>query len=338
MIHKQAILEKIHLQSLVGSDLKKVAATAGGEYAGPCPFCGGDDRFRVQPNRKPWGWWMCRRCTDGRWRNAIDFVMERDNCDFITACKALAGDSLPTTDTRRPTQTPAKPAYRPPETIWQESAQKALEICQANLWGDPGKRALPWLREKRGFSDKTIKRFGLGLSEGGELAGLYVPRGLVIPCIVGGEVWYLKIRTSSNEKGKKYQGVKGNRTAAIYNADELTPAAPGLLCEGEFDCMLAWQELGDVVTPVTFGAAGNLPDLATWGAYILPVSRFLLAYDADPAGENGAAKVMDLVGQRAELALLPDGPWKDITDYYQAGGDLWEWIRAYLPTWEELAT
>jgi hypothetical protein len=28
-------------------DLKRVASTKGGEYAGPCPGCGGDDRFRV---------------------------------------------------------------------------------------------------------------------------------------------------------------------------------------------------------------------------------------------------------------------------------------------------
>jgi DNA primase len=87
---------------------------------------------------------------------------------------------------------------------------------------------------------------------------------------------------------------------------------------------------------VTFGAAGNLPDLATWGAYLLPVARFLLAYDADEAGENGASKVMDLMGQRAELALLPDGQHKDITDFHQADGDLWAWISEYLPTWEEI--
>ena len=39
----------VDLLSVIGSatTLKKVAATDGGEYAGPCPFCGGDDRFRV---------------------------------------------------------------------------------------------------------------------------------------------------------------------------------------------------------------------------------------------------------------------------------------------------
>ncbi|MBV9711108.1 MAG: hypothetical protein JO011_09365, partial [Ktedonobacteraceae bacterium] len=32
------------------TSLRRVASTHGGEYAGPCPFCGGTDRFRVWPD------------------------------------------------------------------------------------------------------------------------------------------------------------------------------------------------------------------------------------------------------------------------------------------------
>lgn len=42
----------IDLLSLIQRDvrLKRVAGTHGGEYAGPCPFCGeGEDRLRVWP-------------------------------------------------------------------------------------------------------------------------------------------------------------------------------------------------------------------------------------------------------------------------------------------------
>ena len=327
MIDKQALLENTDMLSLVSSDLKKVASTQGGEYAGPCPFCGGKDRFRLQPNRKPQRW-FCRQCTGVKSLNAIDFVMKRDNCDFLTACKILGGSDLPT-KTRRATLTSApRPADRPPEVTWQENTRKALEIWQAKLWGPPGQRALVYLRKQRGFLDKTIQHFNLGFSEGGKVAGLYLPRGVVIPCIVGHKIWYIKVRTSSNEKGAKYKGIKGNRTAAIYNAGDRTQTAPALLCEGEFDCMLAWQELGDVVTPITFGGANNLPDLATWGAYMLPVQYFLLAYDADPAGENGATRVQAMTN-RAYPAPLPEG-YKDISEYYLAGGDLWEWIKPHL--------
>lgn len=43
--------------------LRRVARTNGGEWAGPCPLCGGDDRLRVWPSPKegsPRAW--CRRC------------------------------------------------------------------------------------------------------------------------------------------------------------------------------------------------------------------------------------------------------------------------------------
>jgi hypothetical protein len=57
MIDKQLICEQTDLLILATRDsqLKRVANTGGGEWAGACPFCGGVDRFRVQPNKQPWG-------------------------------------------------------------------------------------------------------------------------------------------------------------------------------------------------------------------------------------------------------------------------------------------
>lgn len=55
--------------------LVKVAASNGGEWAGPCPFCGGKDRFRVQPEKNRW---LCRGCTGGRWKGPWDYYERRD--------------------------------------------------------------------------------------------------------------------------------------------------------------------------------------------------------------------------------------------------------------------
>ena len=47
---------------LIGWTGKKAATTNGGEYAGPCPNCGGSDRFRVWPVEKGGeGRCWCRR-------------------------------------------------------------------------------------------------------------------------------------------------------------------------------------------------------------------------------------------------------------------------------------
>ena len=53
----------MNLVDLIGRDttLRKVASTHGGEYAGPCPWCGGEDRFRVWPYADRPGYW-CRQC------------------------------------------------------------------------------------------------------------------------------------------------------------------------------------------------------------------------------------------------------------------------------------
>lgn len=130
--------------------------------------------------------------------------------------------------------------------------------------------------------------------------------------------------------------MKGSHTKAIYGGDDLSGNI-ALFCEGEFDCMLAQQEIGDVIPVVTFGSATNLPDLATWGAYLLPIQAALLAYDNDQAGEDGGQRAMDLLGDRAKLAPLPEGPWKDITDLHQAGGKLWEWIKPHIEFYDPIA-
>ena len=128
-------------------------------------------------------------------------------------------------------------------------------------------------------------------------------------------------------KDNRYLGVKGNRPAAIYNADNLAGANMALFCEGEFDCMIANQVFKDLVPTVTLGSADNLPDLATWGPYLLPLRVVLTTYDTDQAGSKGATALANLVGYRAKLSPLPEGV-KDINDYYLAGGDLRAWIQA----------
>ena len=54
MMDIEQIKHSTNILQIIGMDtqLKKVATTGGGEFAGPCPFCGGTDRFRVQPNKE----------------------------------------------------------------------------------------------------------------------------------------------------------------------------------------------------------------------------------------------------------------------------------------------
>jgi hypothetical protein len=57
------------------------------ERAGPCPKCGGDDRFSINVKK---GVWNCRGCGVGG--DVIDLVQWLDGVDFIPAATTLAGE------------------------------------------------------------------------------------------------------------------------------------------------------------------------------------------------------------------------------------------------------
>ena len=371
MIDLQSLKEQVDLLALAGRStaLKRVASSGGGEWAGPCPFCGGQDRFHVQPRHPGGGRWLCRQCTDGKWQDALAFGQRLwPGLPFQEVCALLVGGDPPRSPGRGAAQsTPELPAYQPPPDDWQAQALLALETCERILWSDLGQAGLAYLHG-RGLQDATIHHWRLGYSPGARFGGaLWAPRGLLIPCLARGEVWYLKIALLPGDKVRcekcrnpalarqpcpscgtlnKYRGVKGNRPAAIFGSDDLPGVEMALFVEGEFDAMIAWQELSDVITVCTLGSATNRPDLATWGAYLAPLEWVLAAYDSDAAGQRGAQALMAL-SERVRLCPLPAAPAagdppadkghgihgqrpKDINEYVLSGGQLWPWLKGIL--------
>jgi hypothetical protein len=359
----QTVKSQADLLALCERDthLKRVANTNGGEYAGPCVFCGGRDRFRVQPHAKPFPLWMCHHCTDSKWDTVIGYIARRDNldptqrADLGEICQRAVGDLsfLREEDCRTKNLSP-RPPYLPPDAVWQAAAAQIVAECEETLW-QPRYRAVLDYLHGRGLRDETIRHFHLGYCATGqperygrEIGGLYVPRGLVIPCQAAGKFWYLKVRLVPGvpcrcqqckaplpgpgrcpqcDGDTRYLGVKGNKTNAIYNADELPGALMAFFCEGEFDCMTAYQEFGGIIPAVTFGSANNHPDLKLWGGYLSHLRSILITYDTDVSGQKGARWLQE-VSDRARLAPLPAGV-KDINEFHQQGGDLLSWAVNY---------
>ena len=58
----------------------------GRELVGPCPVCGGNDRFAVHPTK---GLWNCRHCVRGG--GAIALLRHVEGCSFREAVAALGG-------------------------------------------------------------------------------------------------------------------------------------------------------------------------------------------------------------------------------------------------------
>jgi hypothetical protein len=79
----------------LGARLKKT----GGEWVGPCPLCGGRDRFAVNVRKRRW---HCRGCAKGG--GVITLAQHVLGVDFRAAVAFLAcGNALPTTAAATPT-------------------------------------------------------------------------------------------------------------------------------------------------------------------------------------------------------------------------------------------
>jgi hypothetical protein len=192
---------------------------------------------------------------------------------------------------------------------------------------------LEWLKY-RGLTEQTLKTWHIGyipsykdkhaMIDSAESWGLkgqpiVITEGILIPCIIDRDVWYLKIRRPM-AKPNKYSQVKGSRPA-LYMAQTLSTHEMVIFCEGELDALLLWQEAGDLTGVVTLGSAGAALSVATWGINLVHTRARFIAYDADQAGELGKQK-LDWLHPR-ELSIPQLRPLdKDLTDFYLSGGDL----------------
>jgi len=304
------------------TQLRKAAATHGGEYAGACPFCGGRDRFRAWPEQ---GRYWCRQC--GAKGDAIDYLRRRDGLGFREAVRTLGGDAPSPSAGRlvapvKSRTEPAKGCEKPAIPSWIAAGQKLAGECHEALLKDA--EALAWLHG-RGLSDRTIAEFGLGFNAGtGYRYGVYLPAGWVIPMQgVDGAFYGLQVRQPDGAE-PKYQFAKGAHHPLL---GRMAGKPVLLVTEGAFDAMLAWQVVGDLVDVATLGSC--TADPLPWALHLLSYQRILLCYDLDDAGEKGRAKWAGIGG--VVQVRLPLSGGKDVTDFVKAGGELRGWVGSLLP-------
>ncbi|MFH1097529.1 MAG: DNA primase [Candidatus Desantisbacteria bacterium] len=140
------IRESIDIVELISEfvTLKKT----GENYKGLCPFHAEQTpSFVVSPKK---GIFHCFGCHVGG--NIFSFLVKKEGIEFIDAVKLLAvraGISIPTF--RNSSE----------KEILYEIHDLAVSFYQRLLWSREGKDALEYL-QKRGLSEETIKRFGIG--------------------------------------------------------------------------------------------------------------------------------------------------------------------------------
>ncbi len=291
-----------------------------GEWHGPCPLVckGGDDRFVVFASGDRF---YCRQCQESG--DVFDLLRLARGLDFLDAVEYLTNE-LPSDTTRLK---PSKPKPKEP-TQWdltpQAERQKIVSEFHDNLFSDNANdhvfsHAIPdatygkynplgYLMAARMLDYETVLKFRLGWNHQGQyIANQWMPRGIVIPLTNGSDIVSLKIRCCDDDQPKYKRLGTGQ---FCINKLSLQQHKQVLICEGEFDAMIADQILGDSMAVVSFGstsdiAKANLPVLT------MPHELVAFALDGDAAGIKAAAR-FDGVNGRYKLIELPDG--KDLSD------------------------
>lgn len=332
------------LLAKIGGDtaMQHRGSTNGGEFKGPCPKCGGDDRFIVQPQASPFPRWTCRQCVGNGagldWQDAIGYVMWRDGVRFVQACQTLDPSiELIESDEAKADRPRAKRAPRlvaPPSDVWRARAREFHAYAQRQLWETDA--ALDYLRRDRGLSDDTIMLTALGynpeivrddrqpwgLSGRGKVT---LPAGWVIPCYLDSALWWVRVRRHAHavERGlHKYHVIEGSVCKGIvYGLDALGEIPDVVICEGVFDALLLRQYLGGLANVLALGTASTWPTVDAKRTLI--GQRVVTAFDADPDGDKARE-----TWAKVARALIPSEP--DVTDMWRAGQDLAAWIMPSL--------
>ena len=307
---------------------KGSSAKRGPEFCGPCPDCGGEDRFLVWPEQNGGrGSFACRQCE--KKGDVIQFLMEFEGMSFRDAAKeagmeldAAARRSLPTAPRRREEQRTltASDAAAPERDAdaWLAQAEHFTATRHAALWNN---RAAREYLAARGLDEAAVQEYRLGWQEGEngracvmrprkkwglpkgqpskpggrERSALWLPRGIVVPSMLDGQVRRLRIRrpnddrTPDNMPDMKYYVVPGSEMVPLW-----LPMRPGIfhrtvacvVVEAELDAMLVHRAAGHFAAVLGLGTSGlrNIPPQVMRELRALPV--ILVATDVGDA--NGA--------------------------------------------------
>lgn len=329
----------------IAGGLNHASGSSGGEWAGPCPWCGGEDRFRVWPDHPSGatgGRFLCRGC--GRQGDGLAFIMELEGVGYVEACKRLGATPKAKTggQTAQTKWTP-KPSTLP-DDAWMTAAGRFVERCAAALAaGGPGLE----YAASRGLTAKTCVSLRIGwndrdLYEAREAWGLppevnpktgkprrvWLPKGLVVPTLDAGRVVAIKTRRADwtpEDPLPKYAAIVGNAKTPMILAP--VQGKPCVVVESEIDAVLCAQEARDLVAAIALKTAKAKPD-AEAHKLLLAAPLVLVATDADEAGATAWPWWREHY-PKAVRWPVPSG--KDVGDLMAEAGLVRAWILAGLP-------
>ena len=341
------------LLDLLPGQFKRASSKDGGEYHGPCPLCGGTDRFHVWPEQGEHGSWWCRGCDKGG--DAIQYLRDIEGMGYKAACARLgvepqAAPAANQIQAQRQAQTFTPTQVAAPEDIWSTKAEVFVKYCQYQLLNNPAQ--LAWLAQ-RGIDAVQIAKYRLGFNpanawrertawglpveikpETGKPKKLWLPMGLVIPLLSSSQVLRLRIRRPDGDL--RYFVVPGSsREPLLTRAD----AAAYVVVESELDAICLDSLAGDLVGVVAMGNDSAKPTASLFSV-LAGAAHLSISLDSDAPRKNQATGRMESPGahssrwwisQFRQAERIPVIGGKDPGEAFKAGVDLRSWVLAGLP-------
>lgn len=341
--------------------LKKITSK---EWAGPCPVCGGKDRFRVWPDEKKAGGyrWLCRGCN--KHGDGIDLYQWQTGKGYIEACKYFNIEPAKL-DAWQGKKNISHALYEPfnqvsikyPGLKWREQAQRFLRDCQINFnigWdGDacPGIEAVKaivfnrkiWLRTCLqcgiGYNDteRYVQRSAWGLVP--EDKKLRLPKGIVI-AIRRKEAGIVNLTIRRNnidiekDKGPKYWQVAGGAYGLPYVCGKL--GLPVVLVESALDAALVWQfGYGEIASVALMGATKEIDQKTKDFIRQAPIQ--IIAYDKDQAGREAVKRLKNIFPLAREIPPIDGKDLGEMHCNFVIGSDKGMRLEDWLPAALEIA-
>ncbi len=263
------------LLSQDGFNFEKVSSSNGGVYKGPCPWCGGDDRFTVYPDDGYGGGYICNQCSQKG--DKIAYLRNYRGLSYTEACVELNITPKMTFESSRDLINKKNKIHTPniiqnPPGKWTEKSTDLLFQWFKNLMSPAGKIQRDYLIFNKYLTIETIKKARLGYNKTGlkyskESFGLdpdpekntaWIAAGIIIPYFENGNLVRLRSRQEDyNPKFGKYIMSTGSSSTYFIYPDFEPFIKPALVIESELDGWLIWQECKDLVNVVATGSSNN---------------------------------------------------------------------------------
>ena len=203
--------------------------------------------------------------------------------------------------------------------------EREINKFHSDLWNSED--ALSYLRNQRGFEDWVLKQFRLGyrIKDGNEV--IVIPYFDKIGACVGMKYDFFKRPAGI---AQKYMKEKGTKTQ-FFNLDNIDLKQPLIVTEGEYDAISGYQYGLENIGSVPNGATA----INGWIDEISEGEKFILCFDNDGAGTEGASRFSKQVGKAKCFRVY--SRCKDLSEALQTGfgqDEVLKWFKDEHPMFD----